>query len=165
MPSSSYLTIALVFALFVYQCSAQLGTTIYTPVSNDTVSPGQQVDTEFSYANIGTGNYSINVDLWQDAGATSLAQSIASNVTVQGGNSTGNQVAFTINSTYTWTVPEGLNETVYLTVTTYPNSNFFKTTMRSRPLLLHISGAIVNEPLQKWSLFALCFAIGLYALS
>ncbi|KAI8886835.1 hypothetical protein K501DRAFT_243441 [Backusella circina FSU 941] len=165
MLSSSYLSITLVLVLFFYQCSAQLGTTIYTPVSNDTVYPGQEVDTAFSYANIGTGNYSINVDLWQDAAATSLAKNIASNVTVQGGNSTGNQVAFTINSTYTWTVPEGLNETVYLTVTTYPNSNFFKTTMRSRPLLIHVSGAIINEPFQKWSLFALCFAIGLYALS
>ncbi|KAI8079078.1 uncharacterized protein B0P05DRAFT_587299 [Gilbertella persicaria] len=151
--------------LFAGQCLGQLGTQINYPVSNDTVQPGQKVDIAYGYQNMGNGTYKVDVDLWQDSALSILAQNIAQNVSVTGGNSTGTQLAFYLNSTYGWTVPHGLNSTVYLTVTTKADLAYSSVdiSMRSRGIVLHVNSGYQHMP-QQFSLFAfvmivLCFLL------
>lgn len=161
-PSTHYrrLIQALFFALFFYQCSAQLGTAITYPISNDTVTPGQKIDIQYHYQNMGNGSYTVDVDLWQDNGVSILAKNIATDVSVPSGTSAGTKLDFSLNATYTWTVPKGLNETVYLTVTTKPDlENKLAFTMRSRPIVLHINAGLMNMPIQKIGLLALSIGV------
>lgn len=152
---------ALFFALFFYQCSAQLGTTIISPVQNATVNPGEKVDILYQYQNMGNGSYVIDVDLWQDNAAETLAKNIATNVSIASGTSAGTKLAFYYNATYTWTVPHGLNSTFYLTVTTKPKLvyNNAQLVMRSRPVVLHTSAGILNMPLHKLGLLAVSIGV------
>lgn len=155
---------AFFFTLFFYQCSAQLGTEITYPITNATVSPGQKVEILYNYQNMGNGSYTVDLDLWQDNAVSILARNIATNVSVESGTSVGTNIAFFLNSTYTWTVPKGLNETVYLTVTTKPQlESKLNLSMRSRPIVLHISAAFMNMPIQKLSLLALSIGVLFFA--
>lgn len=162
MESSHYrrLIQALFFALFFYQCSAQLGTEITYPLSNDTITPGQKLDILYHYQNMGNGSYTIDVDLWQDNAVSILAKNIATNVSVPSGTSVGTKIAFYLNSTYAWTVPKGLNETVYLTITTKPQlESKLDLSMRSRPIVLHVNAGIINMPIQKLGLLAISIGV------
>ncbi|CAO3646953.1 unnamed protein product [Mucor hiemalis] len=156
---------ALFFALFFYQCSAQLGTTILSPTQNSTVSPGQKVDILYQYQNMGNGTYVVDVNLWQDNAADTLAKNIATNVSVASGTSAGTKLAFYYNATYTWTVPHGLNSTFYLTVTTKPQLayNSAQLVMRSRPVVLHTSAGILNMPFHKLGLLAVSVGVLFFA--
>jgi hypothetical protein len=145
--------------LFISTCLAQLGTEINSPLSNSTIKPGDKIEIDFGYQNMGTGTYSIDVNVWTDNTLKTLSTSVANDYSIPAGNSTGTQLAFFLNSTYSWTVPHGLNETVYLTVTTNVNltTNANNYTMRSRAIVLHVNVGLVNIP--KWGLIALSFAV------
>ncbi|KAI9469123.1 MAG: hypothetical protein EXX96DRAFT_590519 [Benjaminiella poitrasii] len=133
------------FSVYILTCSAQLGTEINSPVTNSTIEPGEKVKIEYSYQNMGSGDYTVDIDLWQDQTLTTRSLSIASDVSVKSGNSTGTQLEFFMNATYdNWKVPRGLNKTVYLTVTTKPTLSFSNVTMsmRSRAIILHVNAGM-----------------------
>ncbi|GAA5810193.1 hypothetical protein MFLAVUS_003612 [Mucor flavus] len=151
---------AFVFALFFCQCLAQIGTKILAPETNATISVGDKVQIQYTYGNMGNGSYVVDLALWKDNAAEDLAQNIATNVGVKSGNSAGTKLDFLLNSTYEWTVPKGLADTVYLTVTTKPElESQVGLTMRSSPIRLHISAALTNLPIQKLSLLALAMGV------
>ncbi|KAG1461329.1 hypothetical protein G6F56_005753 [Rhizopus delemar] len=133
------------FTLF-YLCAAQLGAEIFKPESNDTISPGEKVNTQFQYNNMGVGQYTLDVNLWKDNGLNDLAYAVAHGIPLPSGNSTGTHVDFYMNSTYSWTVPHGLNETVYLTVHTNITSSTSNLTLRSAPIMLHVNSALSLIP-------------------
>lgn len=146
--------------LFVSACSAQLGTQINTPAWNSTIKPGDKIDIQFGYQNMGSGTYTVDIDVWTDNTLKTLAKNVVEDYSVPPGNSTGTQLKFYLNSTYTWKVPHGFNETVYLTVTTKPNLtyNAANYSMRSRAVLLHVNSAFVNMP--KWGILLVsCFTV------
>jgi hypothetical protein len=144
-------------ALWSQQVKAQLGPEILSPSQNGTVDAGKDVDIVYQYQNMGTGNYTIDVSLWQDAGVTSLIQNITTGESIPSGNSTGVQLSFMLNSTYTMKVPHGLNETFWLTVTeTAVTEGFPKgISLRSRPVMLHTSGASMFLPATQTILLAI----------
>ncbi|KAI9244237.1 hypothetical protein BY458DRAFT_529829 [Sporodiniella umbellata] len=143
------------FTLF-YLCAAQLGAQIFKPHANDSISPGEKIDTEYQYDNVGPGEYTLSVNLWRDNAATDLAYAIAKDISIPSGNSTGTHLDFHLNSTYTWTVPRDLNDTVYLTVHTRVASKT-NYTLRSAPVMLHVSSAFAVLPF-KALLFSLVLA-------
>ncbi|KAI9351626.1 hypothetical protein BD770DRAFT_393681 [Pilaira anomala] len=151
---------AFIFTLFFSQCLAQLGTEILSPTYNTTVNVGDKIQIQYQYQNMGNGSYLVDVDLWNNGAADNLAKNIAKDVSVQSGNSAGTKLAFHLNATYEWTVPKGLNDTLYLTVTAKPElETKIGLSMRSRPILIHINSAITNLPIQKLSLFALALFV------
>lgn len=103
----------------------------------------------------------MKIDLWQDNTASILDKNISTNVFVPSGTSAGASLAFYLNATYSWNVPHGLNETVYLTVTTKPQLTYSSVdlSMRSRPIVLHVNAGIMNMPLHKFGLLALSIGI------
>ncbi|KAI8987826.1 hypothetical protein BDF20DRAFT_291201 [Mycotypha africana] len=137
-----------ILGFFVSCIFAQLGTQINYPAFNDTIQPGQKIDIAYGYQNMGNGSYSVVIDLWQDNTLTTLAKNIAQDVDVPPGNSTGTHLQFYLNATYSWSVPHGLNKTVYLTVTTKPKLSYSKEelSMRSRAVLLHVNAGIRQLP-------------------
>ncbi|KAI8091494.1 hypothetical protein BDF21DRAFT_409546 [Thamnidium elegans] len=151
---------AFVFALFFCQCLAQIGTKILSPEANSTISVGDKVQILYTYGNMGNGSYTVDLSLWKDNAAEDLAQDIAADVAVDSGNSAGTKLEFLLNTTYEWTVPKGLPDTVYLTVTTKPElESQVGLNMRSSPIILHISAALTNLPIQKLSLLALAMGV------
>ncbi|KAF1805265.1 hypothetical protein V8B55DRAFT_1493017 [Mucor lusitanicus] len=150
-------------AMFVLitACAAQLGTQINFPISNSTIEPGQKIDIAYGYQNMGNGSYVVDIDLWQDNTLTSLAKNIDKDVSVASGNSTGTQLNFYMNSTYSWSVPHGLNKTVYLTVTTKSKLSYSNVdlSMRSRAIVLHVNAGIMNLPMEKLGLAALSMLV------
>lgn len=103
----------------------------------------------------------MKIDLWQDNTASILDKNISTNVFVPSGTSAGASLAFYLNATYGWNVPHGLNETVYLTVTTKPQLTYSSVdlSMRSRPIVLHVNAGIMNMHLHKLGLLALFIGI------
>jgi hypothetical protein len=138
-----YIATIIVSLVLFYQVNAQLGPEILSPAQNDTVPAGQNVDIVYRYQNMGTGNYTIDVALWGDAGVTTLIQNITTDHPVEGGNSTGVHLDFLMNDTYTMKVPHGLNSTFWLTVTENAVTTGFPKglRLRSRPVMLHTSGS------------------------
>ncbi|KAI8377322.1 hypothetical protein BD560DRAFT_390771 [Blakeslea trispora] len=141
-------------ALFLLPyCLAQLGTQINFPHSNDTIQPGQKINVAYGYQNMGNGTYEVDIDVWQDNARSILAKNIAQNVSVTSGNSTGTRLDFYLNSTYEWTVPHGLNNTVYLTVTTKADlASSLHLSMQSRGIVLHVNSAHITVPHSFWLL-------------
>ncbi|KAI7904492.1 uncharacterized protein BX663DRAFT_502576 [Cokeromyces recurvatus] len=142
MISKNILPLFFIIYTYISTCLAQLGTEINLPLTNSTVKPGEVVKIDYTYQNMGNGVYTVNIDLWQDQTLSVRSLSIASNVSVKPGNSTGTQLPLYLNATYdNWKVPHGLNETVYLTVTTKPQLSFSNVTltMRSRAIVLHVN--------------------------
>lgn len=122
---------------------AQLGPEIISPAQNATVEPGKNIDIVYQYQNIGSGNYSIDVQLWQDAAVSIPIKDVVVDQPITSGNSSGVKISFTLNSTFTWKVPHGLNDTFWLTITEDAETAFYKqgVNLRSRPLMLHTSAA------------------------
>ncbi|KAJ8663338.1 hypothetical protein O0I10_000577 [Lichtheimia ornata] len=160
--SSFVITTALLSLLLIGFVSAQVGPDIKTPEYNATVTPGDHITIEYEYSNVGTGNYTVDLALWQDASATQLIQNVTTDHAVDGGNSTGVQLNFTYTASYDWTVPGGLTvkrtfdngteveespQLIYLTVTAVSETSFFDDLrLRSRPVLLHYNAATLNAP-------------------
>ncbi|CAO3646544.1 unnamed protein product [Cunninghamella blakesleeana] len=147
------------FILLLPSCLAQLGPEIITPAVNDTVYPGRTTTIQFQYQNIGTGDYYVDIDLWQDPSAETLINNIVSNYKLPPGNSTGVNLAFKKNATYDWKPQRGLNFTFYLTVTEKANTTISQNVkLRSFPIMLHTAGALQVLP----NLFViLLFTMGL----
>ncbi|KAI8641282.1 hypothetical protein BD408DRAFT_418481 [Parasitella parasitica] len=148
-----FLTLVCTFQL----AQAQLGPSVLSPEQNTTVPAGGKLDIVYRYQNIGTGNYSVDIQLWQDAAVTIPISNITINHEIKPGNSSGVQVNFLLNDTYTWSVPHGLNKTFWLTVTEKAETSFYTKgiSLRSRPVMLHPSAAIMNSPASYAILFTL----------
>lgn len=174
---NSYSTSSLLVLFFLAGISliqnvlAQVGPEITNPPYNATVQAGDTVTINYEYQNMGTGNYTVDIAIWLDASATDLIQNITTNEPIAGGNSTGFQVNFTNTASYDWQVPHGLTFTnssgdkqtldiFYLTVTTTANTHFFNDLqLRSRPILLHYSSAVIHTPAHGVLLFVLSIAV------
>lgn len=78
---------------------AQLGPIVLSPVQNQTVPSGGKIDIVYQYQNVGTGNYTVDIQLWQDAAVTIPISNITTNHNVKSGNSSGVQVSFVLNDT------------------------------------------------------------------
>ncbi|CEP17576.1 hypothetical protein [Parasitella parasitica] len=161
MAAKHFLQVFVTIFVFIAACSAQIGTQVNFPITNSTIVPGQKIDIAYGYQNMGNGSYVVDLDLWQDNTLTLLAKNIDTNVPIPSGNSTGTQLDFFLNSTYSWSVPHGLNKTVYLTVTTKSKLSYSSVdlSMRSRAIVLHVNAGIMNLPMQKLSLVALSMLI------
>ncbi|KAL0075178.1 hypothetical protein J3Q64DRAFT_1763743 [Phycomyces blakesleeanus] len=153
----AYLLLALI--ALVCRVAAQVGPTITFPHENGTIVAGETVEIKYDYPNMGTGNYSVDIALWADASATQNLLNITTNEVIPSGNSTGFTLAFNLTSTYKWKVPNGLNETVYLTVTEYAKTSFFFPEQRSAPMMLHVSAAFAFLPFPAVSLFFVSMVI------
>lgn len=142
-------------------CSAQLGVEINDPISNSTIEPGQKIDIKYGYQNMGNGTYTVDIDLWQDNALSELSRNIDKNVSVTSGNSKGTKLEFYLNSTYGWTVPRGLNSTVYLTVTAKTQLAFSNVdlSMRSRAIVLHVNAGLQNLPMHQWAFLVLSLVV------
>lgn len=153
--------VGFLFFLFVTACSAQLGTQINSPAYNSTIKPGDKIDIQFGYQNMGSGIYTVDIDVWTDNTLRTLAKNVVENYSVPPGNSTGTQLAFYKNASYTWSVPHGFNETIWLTVTTKPNLtyNAANYSMRSRAIKLNVNAGAINMPTHYWALLALSFTV------
>ncbi|KAI7854730.1 hypothetical protein BDC45DRAFT_507970 [Circinella umbellata] len=162
---SQYPSFIFAILLIVVSCHhawAQVGPTVKTPEFNSTVTPGDHITIEYEYQNVGTGNYSLEINLWQDSGRRYLLQNVCKDHPIEGGNSTGVQINFTLSATYDWTVPgdlthkvkndegEDVDEAVdmfYLDVTTVANTHFFESlNLKSRPVRLHYNAGALTLP-------------------
>ncbi|GAA5794909.1 hypothetical protein EDC94DRAFT_591912 [Helicostylum pulchrum] len=144
-----YFFISVILLSLLQLVQAQLGPKVVTPMQNATVDPGSKVDIVYEYQNLGTGDYSVDIQLWQDAAVSIPISDVVINEPITAGNSSGIKVAFTLNSTYTWKVPRGLNSTFWLTVTGNARTALYKNgvNLRSRPVMLHTSAAnLMSKP-------------------
>jgi hypothetical protein len=127
--------------LFSHSADAQVGPQIFSPANNATVNPGEKTPIQFAYQNMGTGVCKVNIALWEDASAKIKIQDVVTNYTLAPGNSSGAQIAFTMNGTYDWYVPHGMNFTFYLTVTEATDTELGNFSLQSFPIMLHPSAA------------------------
>lgn len=163
----------LFFSTLLQRVGAQVGPDISNPPYNGTVTPGDHVEIDFQYQNVGTGNYTVDIAIWNDASATQLIQNITTNREVPSGNSTGVQLDFTYNSSYTWNVPGGLTytnpnnssdvtpvEIFYLTVTAVADTTYLQDIrLCSRPIMLHYNAAAGLAPLHIFGLVAIALPV------
>ncbi|KAI8990196.1 hypothetical protein BDB01DRAFT_780389 [Pilobolus umbonatus] len=147
------------------RCKAQIGPKIFVPEQNQTVEAGEKSEISYQYSNLGDGDYKIDIQLWKDSAVTVPIQDIVIDYPIQPGNSTGVQVPFTYNATYTWKVPKGLDEIFWMTLTCktvtplYPKG----VVMRSRPVLLHTSAAsLMSNPASFIGLLLLSSCVFLF---
>lgn len=156
------LCLSLLFlAIAIRGVVGQVGPSITNPPYNGTIKGGDTVKIEYSYENMGTGNYTVDIALWNDASATQLIQNVTTGQKLEGGNSTGSQLNFTEAATYEWHVPGDLTikeqvngseqdvqvDIFYLTVTTNIDTAFFTDlSLRSRPIMLHFNAGVLNLP-------------------
>ncbi|CAO3644858.1 unnamed protein product [Cunninghamella echinulata] len=141
---SIMLRLTILVGLMVALAQAQLGPTITSPPSNATISPGQKVNIEYHYPNMGEGDYRINIDLWEDASAKQHITNLASNVQLPPINNTGTNLASNISASYEVTFPKDLNFTFYLTINQIAQTRM-PFNASSAPLMLH-SAAMSNLP-------------------
>jgi hypothetical protein len=97
---------------------AQEGPRIISPASNTTYGPGDSVDITFQYPNLGTGNYSVDIYAVNSLSNPIPVVNITLDHDVPDGNSTGSQLAFYLNYTYSgWKIPHNtLNSTFWIVV-------------------------------------------------
>ncbi|KAG2181845.1 hypothetical protein INT44_008661 [Umbelopsis vinacea] len=97
---------------------AQEGPRIVSPASNQTFSPGSSVDITFQYQNLGTGNYSVDIYAINSLSNPVPVVNITTGHDVPDGNSTGSQLEFYMNYTYSgWKIPHNtLNSTFWIVV-------------------------------------------------
>lgn len=142
--------------LFSHSAEAQVGPQIFSPANNATVNPGEKIPIQFAYQNMGTGVCKVNIALWEDASAKLKIQDVVTDYTLNPGNSSGAHVAFTMNGTYDWSVPHGMNFSFYLTVTEVTDTALGNFSLQSFPIMLHPSAA--------WAVLPnLAFALALIA--
>ncbi|KAI9319006.1 hypothetical protein BX666DRAFT_1922202 [Dichotomocladium elegans] len=168
------LLLLLTILLLSLHINAQMGPEITNPPYNGTVSPNEKVTIEYFYENMGTGNYTIDIAIWEDAAASKLIQNVTTDYKIEGGNSTGFQLAFNYTATYDWKVPKGLQITetfdngtsikespqlIYLTVTLDTDTRFVDTRLRSRPIMLHYNAGTMAFP--SFILMAALIVVGL----
>ncbi|KAL9549651.1 hypothetical protein MBANPS3_005109 [Mucor bainieri] len=148
MTNPRFLQVLTAVFVLITACAAQIGTQINFPISNSTIQPGQKIDIAYGYQNM-------------DNTLTTLAKNIDHDVSVPSGNSTGTQLEFFLNATYGWSVPHGLNKTVYLTVTTKSKLSYSSVDlkMRSRAIVLHVNAGLMNLPMEKLGLAALSMLV------
>jgi hypothetical protein len=157
---ANILQILLLLATLLTLCSAQLGAEIHFPIANSTIEPGQKIEIQYSYNNMGNGTYTVDIDLWQDAGLTQLARNIDTNVSVHSGNSAGTKLEFRLNATYEWTVPRGLNSTVFLSVKPKLRLDTnLDASMRARGIMLHVNAGLRNLPMHQWTFLVLAISV------
>ncbi|KAI9316027.1 hypothetical protein BX666DRAFT_1878619 [Dichotomocladium elegans] len=168
---STFVIRILLVSLLAVLVSAQLATNITNPPYNGTVKAGEKVTIKFEYGNVGTGNYTVDISLWNDALSTQLIRNITSDMAVEGGNSTGVQLNYTLPASYDWTVDgdlkytttfsngssvESTPEIIYLTVTTEARTAQMGTIhSRSRAIMLHYSAAAAITPSVAFVLLAI----------
>ncbi|KAL0075903.1 hypothetical protein J3Q64DRAFT_1773249 [Phycomyces blakesleeanus] len=158
-----FLVICSISLLMCSRVSAQLGPTIIFPEHNATINATQTLKIRYEYQNMGTGNYSVDIALWLDSSATQLIQNITTNEKIVSGNSTGVRLNFTLDGTYDWVVPRGLNETIYLTVTEHADTKLLLPfTIQSSPVLLHFSAGISAFTAHSFTLTLVCLSIFLF---
>jgi hypothetical protein len=153
-------TLTVLLSLLGQSVKAQLGPSVISPEQNATVPAGGKIDIVYRYLNVGTGNYSVDIQLWQDAAITIPISDIVMDHKVKPGNSSGVKLNFYLNDTYTWKVPRGLNSTFWLTVTERAQTAIVKNGdgLRSRPVMLHTSAAsLMSSPASYIALLALSF--------
>ncbi|KAI8141853.1 hypothetical protein BJV82DRAFT_165016 [Fennellomyces sp. T-0311] len=174
---SLLLIMALVFAL-ANPAASQLGPAVIKPEYNSTVNPGEKITIEYEYQNMGTGDYVVKIDLWEDSGRRTLLQNVEPGKEIEGGNSTGVQISFNYSATYDWKVPKGLTHKVhdidgneveesipmfYLTVTTIANTEYWQNlSLSSRPVRLHYNAGALTLPASKLLLLALAVPVSLF---
>ncbi|ORX61410.1 hypothetical protein DM01DRAFT_1342406 [Hesseltinella vesiculosa] len=149
---------------FLGLCLAQLGPDITSPANNATVDPGKKVTIDFQYQNLGTGTYTVDIALWQDARGESKIQDVVQGYSLPNADSSGVTVPFYYNGSYDWWVPHGMNFSFYLSVTEHAYTQAAgNITVTSQYLMLHPSSAWSMLPN---TLFALCISsFTLYLLS
>ncbi|KAI9491594.1 hypothetical protein BDB00DRAFT_874157 [Zychaea mexicana] len=169
--------VLLIFATLAHHAYAQVGPDVKTPEFNATVTPGDRITIEYEYQNVGTGNYTVEIDLWEDSGKRYLLQNVCKDEPLAGGNSTGVQLNFTMSATYDWTVPGDLTHKVsneegeevdeavdmfFLTVTAVADTYFYEDlALTSRPVRLHYNAAALALP-NKLLLLALAVPVSLF---
>ncbi|CEG73971.1 hypothetical protein RMATCC62417_09252 [Rhizopus microsporus] len=140
------------FCIFFHQCAAQLGAKIFYPENNATITPGEKINTQFRYNNMGPGQYTLDINLWKDSAARELAYNVAKGISLPEGNISGTHNDFSMNGTYSWTVPHGLDELIYLTVHANVTHQGSVLTMRSNFVMLHVNSALSHLPMPSWML-------------
>ncbi|KAI9483022.1 MAG: hypothetical protein EXX96DRAFT_556557 [Benjaminiella poitrasii] len=145
---------------------AQLGPVIISPEQNATIPAGGKVEISYQYQNMGTGNYSVDIQLWQDAAVTTPISDIVRDHAIKSGTSSGVKISFVMNDTYSWNVQHGLNKTFWLTVTETAQTAFYPKgiALRSRPVLLHTSDAttVLSRPAMIASLSISLMAVNIF---
>lgn len=159
MPVATRSFAAVLLFLFIQVSLAQVGPKIISPEYNATIKAGDTVKIEYEYQNMGTGNYTADFQIYRDPSATDLDQNITTNHDIAPGNSTGTSLNYTLTDSYDWTVPDGLNETVYLVVYEHAKTNFFSTDLRSRPIMLHVSAGWILKPANALALLLLSLGV------
>ncbi|KAG0165938.1 hypothetical protein DFQ28_008236 [Apophysomyces sp. BC1034] len=141
-PNALHFLLLLVIAFASRNVSGQVGPNITSPEQNATIVAGQNLKIEYTYDNLGTGEYWVDIALWLDPTVKELLYVITENYKIPPGNSTGVSLNFTYNASFDWQVAHHLNETVYLTVREKVNTTFFPDVqIRSPPIMLHVSAA------------------------
>ncbi|KAI9020031.1 hypothetical protein CLU79DRAFT_756817 [Phycomyces nitens] len=160
MKSSWFILAIFLISLLISNVSAQLGPTIVYPEHNATINATQTLKIRYEYQNMGTGNYSVDIALWLDPKATQLIQNITTNEKIVPGNSTGIRLNFTLDGSYDWVVPRGLNETVYLTVTETADTRILLPfRIQSSPVLLHFSAGLSALSAYSFTLTVACLSV------
>ncbi|KAI8341648.1 hypothetical protein BC941DRAFT_414095 [Chlamydoabsidia padenii] len=157
---SLFIALSCIMLIFSNPAQAQVGPQIISPVNNATVNPGDKLTIKFAYQNMGTGTCSVNISLWEDPSATVKIQDVVTNYNLSPGNSSGAHVDFTMNGTYDWYVPHGMNFSFYLMVTETTKTELGQFDLKSFPIMLHPSASWVVLPNL---IFALTLVIGLVA--
>ncbi|KAI9308906.1 hypothetical protein BJ944DRAFT_259401 [Cunninghamella echinulata] len=156
---SLMLRLAVLVGLMVALAQAQMGPTITSPPSNTTVAPGQKLNIEYQYPNMGEGDYKINIDLWEDASAKQHIANLASNVQLPPINNTGTKLSSNISASYEVTLPKELNFTFYLTVNQVAQTKGMGALNASSfPLMLH-SAAMTHLPQSLPLLLTIALAV------
>ncbi|ORX60354.1 hypothetical protein DM01DRAFT_1332511 [Hesseltinella vesiculosa] len=157
MAHLQYILVLLGMMLAITQ--AQVGPTIYSPAENSTIAPNQKLNINFSYQNLGTGTYTLDVSFWQDPSASQLIATVLTGSSLPSGSSSGTTIAFSMNGSVSVTAPSSLNETFYMTLTehvsTQGNQNV---SVKSMPMMLH-SGAMAHLPTSLSALLLISLAV------
>ncbi|KAH8547524.1 hypothetical protein BGW37DRAFT_510348 [Umbelopsis sp. PMI_123] len=131
---------------------AQEGPLIISPASNTTFGPGSSVDITFEYQNLGTGNYSVDIYAINSLTNPVPVVNITLGQTVPNGNSTGFQLEYYMNYTYSgWKIPhDTLNSTFWIVVNEYyalaVEGNVPASSVKGPALLLHNSLGVNLNP-------------------
>ncbi|KAI9278508.1 hypothetical protein BDA99DRAFT_492322 [Phascolomyces articulosus] len=161
-PSFIFAILLIVVSFCHHAALAQVGPKVTSPEFNATVTPGDKITIAYEYQNVGTGNYTLEINLWKDMGRRNLLRNIVKDDPIEGGNSTGTQINFTLSATYDWKVPGDLTEKVqndegeevdeavdmfYLDVSTTAQTHFFENLeLKSRPVRLHYNAGALTLP-------------------
>ncbi|OZJ02122.1 hypothetical protein BZG36_04742 [Bifiguratus adelaidae] len=110
-----------VFAVLAHVSA--LGIDITSPANNATIKGGDTVQINFTYPNLGDGNYSVSFYLLTQPYNTTNEQTITTDYAIPNGNSSSFQMS--MNASYSWNVDKHLYGELYLTAVTMTNTTDF----------------------------------------